>query len=62
MCKRGSPIAGRYLRVMQGQFLGASDRSNWLAAEQRAGQRLTGGDAQMDDELQQQLRELGYLN
>ena len=56
------PIAGRFLRTMQGQFLGSADRSNWLAAEQTARQRLESGDAQMDDELQQQLRELGYLN
>ncbi|MEO0325711.1 MAG: sulfatase [Myxococcota bacterium] len=56
------PIAARYLRVMQGQFLGASNRAEWLAAEQQARRRIEGRDVQMDDELQQQLRELGYLN
>ncbi len=57
-----NPIAARYLRTLQGQFLGASDRANWLDAEQRAGQRHRAGEVQMDSELQQQLRELGYLN
>jgi choline-sulfatase len=56
------PIAARYLRILQGQFLGATDRSHWLDATQRQGQRFVAGDAQMDDELQQQLRELGYLD
>lgn len=56
------PIAARYLRIMQGQFLAATDRSDWLSAEQRRGQRHSAGDVQMDHELQQQLRELGYLN
>ena len=55
------PIAARYLRILQGQFLGATDRSHWLDAEQRQGQRHSAGDVQMDGELQQQLRELGYL-
>jgi len=56
------PIAARYLRVMQGQFLGASNRADWLDADQQQGTRLDAGEVQMDDELQQQLRELGYLN
>jgi len=56
------PIAARYLRILQGQFLGATDRSHWMDATQRRGQRHSAGDVQMDDELQQQLRELGYLN
>ena len=56
------PIAARYLRILQGQFLAATDRSDWMAAEQRQGQRHTAGDVHMDQELQQQLRELGYLN
>jgi len=56
------PIAARYLRLLQGQFLGASNRSQWMSAEQRGTARLESGEAQMDAELQQQLRELGYLN
>ncbi|MEM9073264.1 MAG: sulfatase [Myxococcota bacterium] len=56
------PIAGRYLRTLQGQFLGAGNRAQWLDAEQARGPSLRAGEVQMDDELQQQLRELGYLN
>lgn len=56
------PIAARYLRTLQGQFLGSSNRSQWLAAEQSGTGRLDAGEVQMDAELQQQLRELGYLN
>ncbi|MEM7608719.1 MAG: sulfatase, partial [Myxococcota bacterium] len=55
------PIAARYLRTLQGQFLGAGDRSRWLDAEQGRGQRHDAGEVQMDDELQDQLRQLGYL-
>lgn len=56
------PIAARYLRTLQGQFLGASNRAQWLDAEQSRAPALQAGEVQMDDELQQQLRELGYLN
>ncbi len=56
------PIAARYLRTLQGQFLGASNRAQWLDAEQSQAPALQAGEVQMDDELQQQLRELGYLN
>lgn len=56
------PIAARYLRILQGQFLGSSDRSHWLDADQRAGRALQSSEVEMDAELQQQLRELGYLN
>ena len=56
------PIAGRWLRVHQGQFLGAANRAQWMLPAQEAGPGLNAGEVQMDDELQQQLRELGYLN
>ena len=56
------PIATRYLRVLQGQFLGAENRAEWLSAEQQEGVQLNASDAEVDDELQQQLRELGYIN
>ena len=56
------PIAARYLRTMQGQFLGATDRSDWLNSEQGRGIRHGAGEVQMDAELQAQLRELGYVN
>lgn len=56
------PIAGRYLRVHQGQFLGAANRAQWMLPSQEAGPDLSAGEVQMDAELQQQLRELGYLN
>ncbi|MEM1414312.1 MAG: sulfatase [Myxococcota bacterium] len=55
------PIATRYLRTLQGQFLGASDRSRWLDSEQGRGQQHEAGEVQMDSELQEQLRQLGYL-
>ena len=56
------PIAARYLRVLQGQFLGATDRARWLDSEQGPGVRLRGGDARMDSQLQGQLEALGYIN
>ena len=52
----------RVLRVLQGQFLGAENRAEWLSAEQQEGVQLNASDAEVDDELQQQLRELGYIN
>lgn len=55
------PIAERYLRILSGQYLGASDRGNWLEAEQQDLRSLDAGEVEMDDQLQQQLRELGYL-
>ncbi len=55
------PIAERYLRILSGQYLGATDRGNWLDAEQQDFRALTAGEVEMDDQLQQQLRELGYL-
>ena len=56
------PIAARYLRVLQGQFLGSTDRARWLDAEQGPGVELRSSDARMDAQLQGQLEALGYLN
>jgi arylsulfatase A-like enzyme len=55
-------VAVRYLRIMIGQFLGATDRSRWLDAEQGRGTRFETENAQMDDTIRDQLRALGYAN
>lgn len=55
------PIAGRYLRVLLGQYLGALDRGNWLSGNQQARGALSGGSADMDAETCAQLRALGYV-
>ena len=56
------PVAVRYLRIMLGQFLGATDRRSWLAAEQGQGTHFATENAQMDDTIRDQLRALGYAN
>jgi arylsulfatase A-like enzyme len=56
------PIGRRYSRMLLGQFLGATDRSNWLSAEQKGGTELKREDAEMDDTIRDQLRALGYAH
>ena len=56
------PIGRRYARMMLGQFLGATDRGNWLSAEQNGGTQLEREDAEMDDTIRDQLRALGYAH
>jgi arylsulfatase A-like enzyme len=56
------PIAMRFLRIMLGQFLGASNRQRWLDADQGRGLLLEGENAQMDDTIRSQLQALGYAN
>ncbi len=55
------PIAGRYTRILLGQYLGASNRGQWLRARQDAAANAGAEDIQIDPALQQQLRDLGYL-
>ncbi|NOY92728.1 MAG: sulfatase [Deltaproteobacteria bacterium] len=55
-------IARRYLRVLLGQFLGASDRRHWLSPDQGSGTQVEREDAVMDDTIREQLRALGYAN
>ena len=55
------PIAGRYLRTMLGQYLGARDRGHWMDAEQREGHRFGTEAAQLDAQTCAQLQALGYL-
>jgi len=57
-----SSIARRYLRVLLGQYLGATDRRHWLSPDQGAGTQLQREDATMDDTIRAQLRALGYAN
>jgi arylsulfatase A-like enzyme len=53
----------RYTRILLGQLLGASDRSDWLDAGTGAAARsLPQADSQIDAELCNQLRELGYVD
>ena len=56
------PIGRRYARMLLGQFLGASDRGDWLSAEQKSGTRLEREDAEMDETIRDQLRALGYAH
>ncbi|MDQ3035315.1 MAG: sulfatase-like hydrolase/transferase [Myxococcota bacterium] len=55
------PIAGRYLRVMIGQYLGAADRGNWLSATQQARGAVSGVSTALDAETCAQLRAMGYV-
>jgi arylsulfatase A-like enzyme len=56
------PIGRRYSRMLLGQFLGASDRADWLSAEQKGGTQLERENAEMDDTIRDQLRALGYAH
>jgi choline-sulfatase len=56
------PIGRRYARILLGQFLGASDRGDWLSAEQKSGTRLEREEAEMDETIRGQLRALGYAH
>ena len=57
-----SAIAQRFCRVMLSQFLGSTDRGNWTSSQQGRGTQLETTNAVMDDEIQGQLRALGYAN
>lgn len=56
------PIAGRYTRILLGQYLGAQNRGQWLRARQDAAGALEAESAEMDDTIRAQLRALGYAN
>jgi len=56
------PIAMRYCRVLLGQFLGATDRRNWLSAEQGQSVNLAGEAAEMDEATKAGLKAIGYAN
>lgn len=56
------PVGQRYARILLGQFLGATNRAEWLSAEQTEGTRLEREDAPMDDTIREQLRALGYAH
>jgi len=56
------PIGRRYSRMLLGQFLGATNRGDWLSAEQKGGTQLRREDAEMDDTIRDQLRALGYAH
>lgn len=54
------PIAGRYARILLGQYLGAQNRGQWLRARQDAAQELEVESAEIDETMREQLRALGY--
>ena len=56
------PIGRRYSRMLLGQFLGATNRGDWLSAEQKGGTQLKRENAEMDDTIRDQLRALGYAH
>lgn len=58
---RQHPIAMRYLRVLSGQLLGASDRSQWLTGGAGPA-RVQAETTEMTLELCQQLVALGYMD
>jgi hypothetical protein len=55
------PIAGRFLRVMLGQYLGSVDRGHWTSSDQHARQGLRREAAQIDAQTCAQLRAIGYV-
>ena len=55
------PIAARYLRILLGQYLGATDRGLWWSATQASGATLGTENATMDAETCAQLQALGYV-
>ena len=59
---RDFPIAGRYTRILLGQYLGAQNRSQWLRARQDAAAAIESENAEMDETIRAQLRALGYAN
>ena len=53
----------RYARILLGQFLGASDRRDWLhAGTGQAARALPQTDSQIDADLCRQLEQLGYVD
>jgi arylsulfatase A-like enzyme len=56
------PVGRRYARMLLGQFLGATNRGDWLSAEQKGGTQLERENAEMDDTIRDQLRALGYAH
>jgi choline-sulfatase len=56
------PIGRRYARMLLGQFLGATNRGDWLSADQKGGTQLQRENAEMDDTIRDQLRALGYAH
>ncbi len=56
------PIAGRYVRILLGQYLGAANRGQWLRGQQDQVGGLETEQAEMDDTIRAQLRALGYAN
>jgi choline-sulfatase len=56
------PIGRRYTRMLLGQFLGSTDRGDWLSADQKGGTQLKREEAEMDDTIRDQLRALGYAH
>ena len=55
------PVAMRYCRILLGQFLGATDRHNWLNAVQALhGSELRQETIEIDPTLRDQLQALGY--
>ncbi len=57
-----NPIAQRYCRVLLSQFLGSTERGNWLRSQQGRGSELQASEAAMDDEIRGQLEALGYAH
>jgi len=56
------PIGRRFSRMLLGQFLGATNRGDWLSAQQKGGTQLERENAEMDDTIRDQLRALGYAH
>ncbi len=62
LAPRQAPVAFRYLRMLLGQFLGATNRSRWMEAEQGEGLQLRQADTVIDAQTRQHLKALGYAN
>ncbi len=59
-----APVRLTYLRALLGQFQGASDKAAWRQRELSGKRRVEAKEeeAEIDDDLQQQLEALGYLD
>jgi arylsulfatase A-like enzyme len=55
------PIAARYCRILLSQFVGATNRAQWLEAAQATGARVDSENAALDETTRQQLIQMGYL-
>jgi hypothetical protein len=55
------PVAARYCRILLSQFVGATNRAQWLEAAQSRGANVDSATSELDETTRQQLIQMGYL-